>query len=108
MGLRGSEQQGRDRLRHQDSGAPRSGPAGPRDAAGVRCPQVHVRDRAHQTIWVAAAQNPAYPLSTTGWVLKPGQGVTITVPNHWNGRFWGRTGCKFHHGAATADRRLRR
>ncbi len=24
-----------------------------------------------------------------------GRQVTVTVPNHWNGRFWGRTGCYF-------------
>jgi hypothetical protein len=51
-----------------------------------------------QTIWVAAAQNPDHPLPATGWVLPAGQRVTITVPNGWNGRFWGRTGCVFHDG----------
>ena len=50
------------------------------------------------TVWVAAAQNPAHPLAATGWVLPPGHTLTITVPSHWNGRFWGRTGCVFHHG----------
>jgi hypothetical protein len=50
------------------------------------------------TIWVAASPDTAHPLSATGWVLRPGHRVTITVPNHWNGRFWGRTGCVFHHG----------
>ena len=24
--------------------------------------------------------------------------LTITVPKHWNGRFWGRTGCVFRAG----------
>ena len=49
-----------------------------------------------QTIWVAAGQQTAQPaLSTTGWVLRPGQSVSISVPDHWNGRFWGRTGCSF-------------
>jgi hypothetical protein len=51
-----------------------------------------------KTIWVAASPDPAHPLEATGWVLRPGRSVTITVPNHWNGRFWGRTGCVFHHG----------
>jgi hypothetical protein len=75
--------------------APAAAPARPA-ASGAR--QFTFVNKVHQTIWVAAAQNPAYPLKTTGWVLKPGQSVTITVPNHWNGRFWGRTGCKFKHG----------
>ncbi len=52
-----------------------------------------------QTIWVAGWQQTATPaLSTSGWVLPAGQRVTITVPDHWNGRFWGRTGCSFDSG----------
>ena len=49
-----------------------------------------------QTIWVAAAPNPATPLAATGWVLPAGQSVTITTPNNLNTRFWGRTGCVFN------------
>jgi hypothetical protein len=49
-----------------------------------------------QTIWVAAAQQTAKPaLPVTGWVLRSGHTVTIDVPDHWNGRFWARTGCTF-------------
>ncbi len=49
-----------------------------------------------QTIWVGSGQQTAQPgLSTTGWVLQPGQSESISVPDHWNGRFWGRTGCAF-------------
>jgi hypothetical protein len=55
-------------------------------------------NRVTQTIWVAAAQNPAHPLARTGWTLKPGHSLMITVPEHWNGRFWGRTGCVFRDG----------
>ena len=65
-------------------------------AAGTR--EFTFVSHVNQTIWVAAAQNPAHPLHTTGWVLKPGRSLTITVPNHWNGRFWRRTGCVFRHG----------
>jgi hypothetical protein len=60
--------------------------------------QVTFVNQVSQTIWVAASQDPAHRLATTGWVLRPGQRVTITVPSHWNGRFWGRTGCVFNHG----------
>jgi len=59
-----------------------------------------------QTIWVAASPDASHPMARTGWVLRPGHSVTITVPNHWNGRFWGRTGCVFHAGrghCATGD-----
>ena len=55
-------------------------------------------NRVSQTIWVGAAQNPAHPLARTGWKLLPGRSLTITVPKHWNGRFWGRTGCVFRAG----------
>ena len=52
-----------------------------------------------QTLWVAAGSRLQQPaLSTTGWVLPAGQRLTITVPDKWNGRFWGRTGCTFDSG----------
>jgi Thaumatin family len=51
----------------------------------------------NQTIWVAGAEQTAQPaLTTTGWVLPAGQSLSIAVPNKWNGRFWGRTGCDFN------------
>jgi hypothetical protein len=55
-------------------------------------------NRVHQTVWVAASPDPSHPMARTGWVLLPGHSVTVRVPNHWNGRFWGRTGCVFHAG----------
>jgi hypothetical protein len=49
-----------------------------------------------QTIWLASGEQTAQPaLKTTGWVLPPGQRLSVRVPDHWNGRFWGRTGCTF-------------
>ncbi|KAG4973439.1 hypothetical protein AAZX31_11G075700 [Glycine max] len=33
------------------------------------------------------------PLSTTGFVLQPGESNVITVPAAWSGRLWGRTVC---------------
>jgi hypothetical protein len=49
-----------------------------------------------QTVWVGAGeQTPQPALKTTGWVLGAGQSLTIVVPDKWNGRFWGRTGCSF-------------
>jgi Thaumatin family len=70
-------------------------------AAGAR--QVTFVSHVSETIWVAASPDKAHPLRATGWVLRPGHSVTITVPNHWNGRFWGRTGCVFHHGRGTCQ-----
>jgi hypothetical protein len=48
-----------------------------------------------QTVWVAATADAKHPLAATGWVLAPGQSATISVPDSWGGRIWGRTGCSF-------------
>jgi Thaumatin family len=69
-----------------------------RAAAAAGAHLVTFVNRVSQTVWVGAAQNPAYPLARTGWKLLPGHSLTITVPKHWNGRFWGRTGCVFRGG----------
>jgi hypothetical protein len=54
-------------------------------------------NRLSQTLWVASGeQTPKPALPVSGWVLKPGQSKTIKVPDLWNGRFWGRTGCSFN------------
>jgi hypothetical protein len=72
------------------AGSPSSGPP----AGGTRL--VTFVNRMSQTIWVAAAPNPATPLAATGWVLPAGGSVTIAAPNNLNTRFWGRTGCVFN------------
>jgi hypothetical protein len=71
-----------------------AGPLPSGAAAGGRL--VTFVNRTAQTIWAAASPDASAPLSATGWVLPAGQAVTIPVPNHWNGRFWGRTGCVFN------------
>jgi Thaumatin family len=54
-------------------------------------------NRVDQTIWLGAGEQTAKPaLATTGWVLPAGQSLSVTVPDTWNGRFWGRTGCTFN------------
>jgi thaumatin family protein len=76
----------------------------PSQTAEVTHPSVPGGDRTFtfvnkttQTIWLAGWQQTAKPaLSTTGWVLPAGRTVTVGVPDHWNGRFWGRTGCTFN------------
>jgi hypothetical protein len=78
--------------------APSPAGAPARAAAAAGAHRVTFVNRVTQTIWVAAAQNPAHPLARTGWTLKPGRSLTIVVPEHWNGRFWGRTGCVFRDG----------
>lgn len=70
--------------------------ASPATANGSR--RVTFVNRMQQTVWVAASPDASHPMARTGWVLRPSQRVTVIVPNHWNGRFWGRTGCVFHGG----------
>jgi Thaumatin family len=79
--------------------APPAAPAAPAQpvlASGAR--RVTFANHLSQEIWVAASPDTAHPLPATGWALPPGQSVTITVPNKYNGRIWGRTGCVFHGG----------
>jgi hypothetical protein len=76
------------------SSAPAASEPPPSGAAGSRRLVTFV-NKMSETIWVAAAPNPATPLAATGWVLSAGQSVTITTPNNLNTRFWGRTGCVF-------------
>jgi hypothetical protein len=71
-------------------------PAASAAANGSR--KVTFVNRVKQTIWVAASPDANHPMARTGWILHPGHSVTITVPNKYNGRFWGRTGCVFRHG----------
>jgi hypothetical protein len=80
--------------RSSASSAPAASEPPPSGAAGSRRLVTFV-NKMSQTIWVAAAPNPATPLAATGWVLPAGQSVTITTPNNLNTRFWGRTGCVF-------------
>ena len=73
----------------------------PGGAGAATAPVEHARtftfvNHMAETIWVAASPgNAPALLTTTGWVLPAGHELTITVPNRWNGRFWGRTGCHF-------------
>ncbi|WP_370097133.1 thaumatin family protein [Streptacidiphilus sp. MAP12-20] len=75
-------------------GTSATSPAVPVAAAGHRT--VTFVNALSRTVWVGSGQQTAQPaLSTSGWVLEPGQSLSISVPDHWNGRFWGRTGCAF-------------
>jgi hypothetical protein len=58
---------------------------------------VTVVNRTLETIWVAAS--PGSVSGRTGWKLAAGASLTIQVSNNYNGRIWGRTGCRFNaHG----------
>jgi hypothetical protein len=50
-------------------------------------------NRTLETIWVAAT--PGSVSGRTGWKLAAGTSLTVQVSNNYNGRIWGRTGCRF-------------
>ncbi|WP_329137937.1 Thaumatin pathogenesis-related protein [Streptomyces sp. NBC_01476] len=80
--------------RHKKAAAPPATGAGLAPQAGTRV--FTFVNNVSQTIWLASGEQTAQPaLGTTGWVLKAGQTLSVRVPDHWNGRFWGRTGCSF-------------
>jgi hypothetical protein len=51
-------------------------------------------NRTLQTIWVGAT--PGAINGRTGWKLEAGQSISVKVPNNYNARIWGRTGCHFN------------
>ena len=76
------------------SASPSASPAKGVATTGPR--QVTFVNNVSQTVWVASGEQTAKPaLPVSGWVLAPGKTLTITIPDKWNGRFWGRTGCSF-------------
>ncbi|CAJ2659211.1 unnamed protein product [Trifolium pratense] len=51
-------------------------------------------NQCNYTVWPASDTTGGNaPIATTGFILKPGENSTITVPAKWSGRFWGRTLC---------------
>ncbi|KAG9146523.1 hypothetical protein Leryth_022587 [Lithospermum erythrorhizon] len=46
------------------------------------------------TVWPGILSNSGVsPLNTTGFVLQKGESKSISAPNSWGGRLWGRTHC---------------
>ena len=62
-------------------------------AAGAHSRTVTLVNRTQETIWPAAW--PGALSGATGWRLPAGASLHLTVPDHWNARLWGRTGCHF-------------
>ncbi len=76
-------------------GAATGGSGGTSTPDGVR--QIRFVNQCSETIWVGALNAaPEYELPDNGgWELPPGNDHTLVLPEHWGGRFWGRTGCQF-------------
>jgi len=68
---------------------------------------ITINNYCSETIWVGAVPgitsgtitggDDAGAISTlSGWELDSNATATVTVPNNYSGRFWGRTGCSFN------------
>jgi hypothetical protein len=73
---------------------PAQGPAARPASASERT--LTLVNRTRETIWPAAW--PGSVSGRTGWTLPAGNSLSITVPDRWNARLWGRTGCRFGRG----------
>lgn len=65
--------------------------------------QITITNNCSENIWVGAVPNissgtvGSNSITTLGgWQLDSNATATVTVPNNWSGRFWGRTGCSFN------------
>ena len=69
--------------------------------------QITINNYCSETIWVGAfpgvssgtitgGSNPGTISTLSGWELDANATATVTVPDNWSGRFWGRTGCSFN------------
>jgi len=69
--------------------------------------QIIINNYCSETIWVGAfpgissgtitgGSNPGTINTLSGWELDANATATVTVPDNWSGRFWGRTGCSFN------------
>lgn len=76
--------------------SPAAKPAAVAQAAVARNRTITLVNRTRVTIWPAAW--PGSVSGRTGWTLRPGGSLSFIVPDRWNARLWGRTGCHFHGG----------
>ncbi|RYR51176.1 hypothetical protein Ahy_A06g026215 isoform A [Arachis hypogaea] len=62
--------------------------------SGVMATTFTLVNKCDYTVWPGILSNAGVsPLSTTGFVLQPGQSTPVTAAAGWGGRFWGRTLC---------------
>ncbi|WVZ11957.1 hypothetical protein V8G54_016487 [Vigna mungo] len=63
-------------------------------ATGLFSRTLTITQKCTYTVWPAVlSAAESSPLSTTGFVLLPGDSNTLPVPSTWSGRLWGRTLC---------------
>lgn len=60
----------------------------------VQSTKFKIVNKCRRTIWpgILTGANRT-PLTPTGFILKSGKSITLSVPSSWSGRIWGRTDC---------------
>jgi hypothetical protein len=62
--------------------------------AGVVSTTFTITNKCNYTVWPGiSSQSGSAALSTTGFSLEKNESKTLTAPDSWTGRFWGRTYC---------------
>ena len=75
---------------------------------------ITINNYCSETVWVAAVpgitsgtitggSDPGSISTLGGWELDSNAVATVTVPDNWSGRFWGRTGCNFDPSTSVCD-----
>lgn len=60
-------------------------------SAAAESTTFNVRNNCPYPVWPATLGTP--PLPQTGFLLQPGAATSLAAPQHWSGRFWGRSFC---------------
>ncbi|XP_058098893.1 thaumatin-like protein 1b isoform X2 [Magnolia sinica] len=61
--------------------------------SGVLSASFTITNNCTYTVWPGASTQRGEAPSPTGFVLQRGESKALSIPNGWNGRFWGRTHC---------------
>jgi hypothetical protein len=62
--------------------------------AGAVSTTFTITNKCNYTVWPGiSSQSGSAALSTTGFSLEKNESKTLTAPDSWSGRFWGRTYC---------------
>ncbi|XP_069115037.1 uncharacterized protein [Argopecten irradians] len=75
-------------------------------ASIAACSATHtfiIENRCSYNVWAAVFGNNGQTPLGGGWKMYPGARKEFTVPDHWNGRIWGRTHCTESGQCQTGD-----
>lgn len=64
---------------------------------------VHIKNSCDKDIYIGSLSTTSTIPNNGGWKLSSGETSTVTLPDQWQGRFWGRTGCSFDGNKGKCD-----